>query len=88
MTKGNYACGSFLDFQNAFDTVDHHILLKKLEYGVRGIQNKWFASYHRNRKQSVLLNVYKSNLADVKCEAPEGSILGPLCLSSTQIISI
>ena len=62
--------------------------IEKTRIGVRGIQNKWFASYHRNRKQSVLLNVYKSNLADVKCEAPQGSILGPLCLSSTQIISI
>ena len=34
----------FVDFQMAFYTVDHHILLKKLEnYGVRGISNKWFA---------------------------------------------
>ena len=39
--KGNYACGIFVEFQKAFDTVDHHILLKKLEYyGVRGISNK------------------------------------------------
>ena len=30
--KGNYACGIFADFQKPFDTVDHHILLKKLEY--------------------------------------------------------
>ena len=39
--KGNYVCGIFVDFQKAFDTVDHHILLKKLAYyGVRGISNK------------------------------------------------
>ena len=77
--KGNYACGIFVDFQKAFNTVDHHILLKKLEYyGVRGISNKWFASYLSNRKQFVSINGYKSNLADVKCGMPQGSILGPL----------
>ena len=77
--KGNYAWGIFVDFQKAFDTVDHHILLKKLEYyGVRGISNKWVASYLSNRKQFVSINGYKSNLADVKCGVPQGSILGPL----------
>ena len=40
--KGNYACGIFADFQKTFDTIDHHILLKKLEYyGVRGTSNTW-----------------------------------------------
>ena len=38
----NYGCNIFVDFQRAFDTVDHDILLKKLEYGIRGIPNKWF----------------------------------------------
>ena len=77
--KGNYAFGIFVDLQKAFDTVDHHILLKKLEYyGFRGISNKWFASYLSNRKQFVSINGNKSNLADVKCGVPEGSILGPL----------
>ena len=79
--KGNYACGIFVDFPKAFDTmylwyhiplipytVDHHILLKKLKYcGVKGTLNKWFASYFSNRKQLVSINCYKSNLADVKC---------------------
>ena len=74
--KGNYACGIFADFQKAFDTVDHHILLNKLEYyGVRGISNKWFASYLSNRKQFVSINGYKSNLVEVKCGVPQGSIL-------------
>ena len=77
--KGHYACGIFVDFQKAFDTIDHHILLKKLEYyGVRGISNKWFAPHFSNRKQFVSINGYKSNLADVKCGMTQGSILGPL----------
>ena len=53
--------------------------MKKLEYyGVRGISNKWFASYLSNRKQFVSINGYKSNLAYVKCGVPQGFILGPL----------
>ena len=77
--RGNYACGIFVDFQKVFDTVDRHILLKKLEYyGVRVISNKWFSSYLSNRKQFVLINSYKSNLPDVKCGMPQGSILRPL----------
>ena len=70
-----------MDFQKAFDAVDHHILLKKLEYyGVRGISNKWFPSYLSNKKQFVSINCYKSNLANIKCGVPQGSILGPLLL--------
>ena len=77
--KGNYASRIIVDFQKAFDTVDHDILLKKLEYyGVRGISNKWFASYLSNRKQFFSINGYKSNLADFKCGVPQGTILGPL----------
>ena len=76
--KRNCACGIFVDFQKAFNIVDHHMLLKNLEYYcVRGTSSKWFALYLSNRKQFVSINGYKSNLADVKCGVPQGSILGP-----------
>ena len=71
-------CGIFLDFSKAFDTVNHDILVKKLEYyGVRGVSKDWFVSYLSNRKQVVTINV-KSCECTVTCGVPQGSVLGPL----------
>ena len=54
----------FLDFAKAFDTVNHKILLKKLENnGIRGVANKWFESYLTNRYQTVNI----SNTLSEKC---------------------
>ena len=65
--------------KKAFDTIDHHILLTKLECrGVRGISNKWFALYLSNRKEFFSIIGYKLNLADVKFGVSQGSITGPL----------
>ncbi len=56
MENKKFSCCIFLDFAKAFDTVDHQILLKKLEYyGVRGVALEWFCSYLTGRKQSVFV---------------------------------
>ena len=73
------ACGIFLDFSKAFDTVDHQILVSKLEYyGIRGIARDWVVSYLTNRKQVVFVNGSISDQLNVPCGVPQGSVLGPL----------
>ena len=79
LDDGNIRCGVFVDLQKAFDTVDHQILLAKLNhYGIRGVSNDWFKSYLSNRNQYVSINGYESGLAAINCGVPQGSVLGPL----------
>ena len=83
LDNGYIACGIFVDLQKAFDTVDHQILLSKLDYyGIRGISNNWFNSYLSNRKQYVSINGYDSELVERNCDVPQGSVLGPLLFLS------
>jgi len=77
--NNEYSVGIFFDLAKAFDTVDHKILLRKLEYyGIRGSQLKWFASYLDNRTQKVLCNGALSKFALIKYGVPQGSNLGPI----------
>ena len=69
----------FIDLKKAFDTVDHQILLKKMEhYGVRGTSLIWFKNYLSEREQFVSINGVDSLMQQIKCGVPQGSVLGPL----------
>ena len=79
MDKGNMNSVIFLDIKKAFDTVDHEILLNKLNcYGVSDEELLFFASYLQNRSQCCSINGYQSNLKEVICGVSQGSIFGPL----------
>ena len=71
----------FIDLSKAFDTIDHDILLAKLEfYGIRGIALDWFKSYFFNRKQYVSYNGSQSYQLNSKHGVPQGSVLGPIVI--------
>ena len=76
--EGKHTIGIFIDFQKAFDTINHKILLSKLNfYGIRGKALQWFESYLANRSQVICYKETVSSKNTIKCGVPQGSVLGP-----------
>ena len=72
-----FVCGVFLDFQKAFDTVNHDIVLKKLkQYGIHDKSNKWLRSFLEGRKQHTTINKTRSSDKLISIRVPQGLILG------------
>ena len=73
-----------LDLSVAFDTVDHAILLSRLEsrFGITGTVLQWLESYLKDRKQHVLINDSQSCDLELKWGVPQGSVLGPLLFTA------
>ena len=71
----------YLDFSKAFDTVNHEILMSKLQHnGLRGVMLCWFKSYMSNRKHYVSVKNSSSYMSNITLGVPKGSVLGPVLI--------
>ena len=77
MDKKLISCSIFSDLRKACDTINHIILIKKLEkYGIRGLPLQLLSSYLTDQQQYTIVNQYKSKSRDVICGIFHGSTLG------------
>ena len=75
--SGNFVISVFLDFNKAFDTVDHKILLSKLDYyGIRGVSHEWLKSYLSERNQITVIDGITSSYSSISNLVLQGSVLG------------
>ena len=81
--NGKVSILSLLDLSAAFDTIDHKILLKRLEttFGIEGVALNWFKSYMTDRKQTVCVKGTRSDPVSLEFGVPQGSVLGPILFS-------
>ena len=78
-SDNKFTLGVFIDLSKAFDTVNHDILLKKLTfYGINNLYLTWFKSYLSGRTQYIQYDNSKTEMVNISCGVPQGSILGPL----------
>ena len=79
LDKGIFASGIYIDTQKAFDTVDHNILMEKLEYcGIWGVPKMWLESLLTGRHQFTHIKDRSSSKLPITHGVPQGSVLGPL----------
>ena len=80
LDRGYFAVPAFLDLSAAFDTVDHAILLRRIElsYGIRGMAFSWLRSYLSDRTQFIRSGSTSSRPAVLRYGVPQGSVLGPI----------
>ena len=79
LDQGHSPLAIFLDLLKAFDTLNHHILLSKLQYyGIKNSAFNWLKTFLENRNHFVQIENYKSRMLPVSLGVPQGTILGPL----------
>ena len=77
--KGIFACGVYVDFKKASDTVNHEFLINKLNhYVIRRTELQWIKVYLRGRQQHTAVSSFSSKNRYINYGVPQGSVLGHL----------